>query len=185
MMIRTGLVAAEVGVMGLQTLKRDGKSNIARSDYVVHLEVEELRSEAKFHDDAGELASGQSAIRLALVACDNHLACSEDERGGLGISDAHDDGGEALGIVLGITGVQRDGLQVKHAVHIDRTKNVLQRGNDSAASNSMEGFTVQVHFVCAILRLHYNWLGISRGDFGSGLVDNRAGHSGSRSLLTL
>ena len=66
-------------------------------------------------------------IILGFGARDHHLARSEDQGGRLGFADTHDDGGETLRIVLRVSSVQRDRLEIQTAIDIDRRDDVSLR----------------------------------------------------------
>ena len=53
-----------------------------------------------------------------------HLSGSKDQCSGLGLTDAHDDGGETLWIVLRISRMKSNSLQVETAIEVDRSNNV-------------------------------------------------------------
>lgn len=90
------LVGAEMVVTRGQTLQTDGELDIAGADNILDLEIRELGVETKLLDDTRVLAGCQLGVILRLGTSDDHLAGSEDESGGLGLSDTHDDGGETL-----------------------------------------------------------------------------------------
>jgi len=54
----------------------------------------------------------------------HHLARSKDEGRGLGLANAHDDGRETLGVVLGVPRMQRNRLEVQATVQVDRGHDV-------------------------------------------------------------
>lgn len=106
---------------------------VAAANDVLDLEVLERSVEAELLDDAGILAACQTGVVLGLGTSDNHLAAGEDEGGGLGLTNAHDDGSKALGVVLGIASVQSNGLQVKPRAQVDSCYNVLKRRHDTTS----------------------------------------------------
>ena len=73
--------------------------DIAGADDVLNLEVRELGVEAEFLDDARVLAGSKTAVILALSTSHDHLARSEDQRGGFRLADTHDHSSKSLGIV--------------------------------------------------------------------------------------
>ena len=91
-----GLVAAELSVAVRETLETNGELHIATADDVLDLELRELGVEAKLLDDPRVLARRKPRVILALRTGDDHLARGEDERGRLGVADAHDDRGKTL-----------------------------------------------------------------------------------------
>lgn len=93
-----GFVGTEVVMARSQTFETDGELDIARTDNVLDLEVGELGVEAELLDDTGVLARGKLGVILRLGTCDNHLAGGEDQSGGLGLADTHDDSGKTLGV---------------------------------------------------------------------------------------
>jgi hypothetical protein len=136
------LVGAEVVMLGGQTLETDRELDVAAADDVLDLEVRELGVETELLDDTSVLAGSKLGVILRLGTGDDHLARGEDQSGGLGLTDTHDDGGKTLGrkvqphcplichrssgrcgiylwIVLCIACVQRNGLQIQAAVKVD------------------------------------------------------------------
>ena len=79
----------------------------------------EFGIEAKLLNDTSVLAASKFAVILRLGSSDDHLATGEDESGRLGLTDTHDHGSETLGVVLGVTGVQRNGLEVQARAQVD------------------------------------------------------------------
>jgi hypothetical protein len=70
------------------------------------------------------LPTSQPRVILALRTGDDHLSAREDQRRRLGISDSHDDGGESFGVVLCVSGMERDRLEVESAVEVHGRDNV-------------------------------------------------------------
>ena len=114
-----------------KAFETDRELHVARADDVLNLEVGELCVEAELLDDTRVLARRQLAVGLALRTRHDHLAGGEDERRGLGVADTHDDGGETLGVVLGVTGVQCDRLEVEATGKVHSGHQVLQLGRDA------------------------------------------------------
>ena len=94
------LVRTEVVMLGRETLEANGELDVTRSDNVLDLEVGELGVEAELLDDAGVLARRQLRVIFRLGTGDDHLATGEDQGGGLGLANAHDNGRETLRVVL-------------------------------------------------------------------------------------
>lgn len=90
------LVRTEVVMARSETLQTNGELDIARADNVLDLEVRELGVEAKLLDDTGVLARRKLRVILGLGTGDDHLAGSEDQGSGLGLTNTHDDGSETL-----------------------------------------------------------------------------------------
>jgi hypothetical protein len=118
------LVRAEVVMARGKTFQADWELDVARTDNVLDLEVGELGVEAKFLDDACILARGKFGVIFRLGASHHHLARSKDEGCGLGVANAHDDGGETLWVVLCVARVQSDRLEIQAAIKIDRGNDV-------------------------------------------------------------
>jgi len=114
-----------------QPLQPDGELHVARPHHVLDLELHELGGEAELLYNPGVLPGGQSRVLLALGASAHHLAGGEDERRGAGLADAHDDGREALGVVLRVARLQRYLLQVQRAAQVDCGHDVLQQRCDA------------------------------------------------------
>ena len=91
-----GLVGAEHVVTAGKTFKADRELDVARSDNVLDLEVGELCVEAELLDDTGVLARGKLAVVFGFGTGYDHLARGEDQGGGLGLTDTHDNGRETL-----------------------------------------------------------------------------------------
>ena len=91
-----GLVGAEVVMAARQTLQTDGELDVARADNVLDLKVRKLCVEPQLLDDSRVFARRQFRVVFRLGTRHDHLAGREDECGGLGFTDAHDDGGESL-----------------------------------------------------------------------------------------
>ena len=107
-----------------ETLETNGESHIARAYDVLNLAIEELGGESELLDDASVLPGGQTRCLLALGARTHHLARCKDERGRLRLANSHDYGSETLRVVLGVTCMQRDVLQVELAPQIHRGDDV-------------------------------------------------------------
>lgn len=84
---------------------------------------------AQFLYDPSILSRSQPRVLFALCARAHHLAGTEDQGGGAGLADAHNDGREPFRIVLGVSGVQCDFLEVELAVEIDGGHNIS--GNEN------------------------------------------------------
>lgn len=95
-----------------ESLQANGELHVAGADDVLDLEVGELGIEAELLNDASVLARRQLAVGLRLCASDHHLARSEDQCSRLWVADTHDDGSETLRVVLGVSCVQCDRLEV-------------------------------------------------------------------------
>lgn len=80
---------------------------------ILDFEVGKLGIEAEFLNDTRILARSKLRIVLGLGTRHHHLARSKDECGGLRLANTHDHGRETLWIVLSISSVQRNGLEIK------------------------------------------------------------------------
>jgi hypothetical protein len=89
----------------------------------------ELRVEPELLDDARILAAGEAAVVFRLGTSHNHLPTREDESRCLRLTNAHDDGSETLRVVLGVTRVQSDRLQVEASAEVDGRHDVLECGH--------------------------------------------------------
>ena len=127
-------VRTEVMMARCQTLKTDGELDVARSDDVLDLEIRKLGIKAKLLNDTGILARGKLGVIFRLGTGDDHLAGSEDEGSRLGLTDTHDDGGETLGVVLCVSGMQSNRLEVQTAIKVDRGHDVLQSRSDATGA---------------------------------------------------
>ena len=125
-----------------QTLQADGELDVAGANNVLDLKVGKLCVEAELLDNASIFARRQLRVVFRLGASNDHLARGKDESRSLGLTNAHDDGGETLNhtssakvmnvrstslhlwVVLGITGMQSNRLQIEPAVKVDCSDNV-------------------------------------------------------------
>jgi hypothetical protein len=117
-------VRTEVVMARSQTLETNGELDVTRSDDVLNLEIRELGIKAKLLNDASVLAGSKLRIILRLGTSDDHFARSKDERSSLGFTNTHDDGGETLGVVLCVAGVQGNRLEIQAAIQVHRSNNV-------------------------------------------------------------
>jgi hypothetical protein len=118
------LVRAEHVMACGKTFQADRELDVAGADNVLDLEVGELGIEAELLDDTSVLAGSQLRVVFGLGTSDDHLARGEDQGGGLGLANTHDDSGETLGVVLCITSVEGNRLQIESAVKVHRGDNV-------------------------------------------------------------
>lgn len=134
-----------------QTFKPDREPDVARSNNILDLKLSELGLKAQLLNDSSVLATGQATVVLRLGSSYDHFARGENECRRLGLTNAHDDGGESLcrlsrvsdfdqcvtataplwhpannhlGIVLSVASVQRNSFQVKTNVEINRGDNI-------------------------------------------------------------
>lgn len=121
------LVRAEHVMAGGKTFQTNRELDVAGANDVLNLEVGELGVEAELLDDTSVLARSELRVVLRLGASDDHLARGEDQGGGLGLADTHNNSGETLWVVLSITSVEGNGLQIESAVKVHRGDNVPLR----------------------------------------------------------
>jgi hypothetical protein len=131
-----------------KTLQANGELNVAGANNVLNLEVlivllamatddksgttyGELCVEPQLLDNPRIFAGSKAAIVFRLGTSHNHLSTRKDQSRCLGLANTHDDGSETLWIVLGITCVQGDGLQVKASGEVDSSDDVLESGHDA------------------------------------------------------
>lgn len=72
----------------------------------------ELCVEPQLLDNPRIFAGSETAIILRLGTSDDHLSTREDQGRCFGLTDTHDDRSKTLGVVLSVTRVQSDGLEV-------------------------------------------------------------------------
>lgn len=118
------LVRAEHVMACGKTFQTDRELDVAGADNVLDLKVGELGIEAELLDNTSVLAGSELRVVFGLGTSDDHLARGEDQGGGLGLADTHDDSGETLWVVLCITSVEGNRLQVESAVKVHRSDNV-------------------------------------------------------------
>jgi hypothetical protein len=133
-------------VLALETQISPLSTVNSRSNNVLNLELAESSIKAQLLDDSSVLAAGQSRVVFALCTRHDHFPTGKDERSRFGLSDSHDDGGKTLQkekrrehlvcsvivlkidrsmqdmhlwIVLCISSMQRNRLQVKSYLEID------------------------------------------------------------------
>ena len=90
----------------------------------------ELCVEPQLLDDARIFTGSEAAIVLGFGTSYHHLAARKDQSRRLGLANTHDDGGETLGIVLGVASVKSNRLEVQASREVDRGYNVLKGGHD-------------------------------------------------------
>ena len=72
----------------------------------------ELCVEPQLLDNPRVFAGSETAVVLRLGTSDDHLSTRKDQSRCLGLTDTHDNRSETLGVVLSVTRVQSDGLEV-------------------------------------------------------------------------
>lgn len=107
-----------------QAFQTDGKLNVAGADNVLDFEVGKLGIEAELLDNTGVFSGSKLRIILRFSTSDDHLARGKDQSSCLGLANAHDDGGETLRVVLRISSVQGNRLEIQAAIEIDRGNDV-------------------------------------------------------------
>ena len=90
------LVTTELSMAVRKPLETDGELDVTATDDVLYLELCKLRVEAKLLHDSGVFARRKPRVILALRARHDHLPRRKNKRGGLGITNAHDDSRETL-----------------------------------------------------------------------------------------
>jgi len=140
-----GFVRAEHVMARCQTLETNRKLDVARANNVLDLEVGEFGVETELLNDTSILARRKLRIVFRLCTSDDHFATCKDQSSGLGFANTHDDGGETLEetrvskasdkqakleclmylwVVLCVTGVQSNGLEIESAVKVHCRNNV-------------------------------------------------------------
>jgi len=132
-----GLVGREHVMTAGKTLKTNREFNVATADDVLNLEVREFGIEAKLLDDTCILATSKFAVILRLCTSDNHLATSEDQSSGLRLADTHNHGSETLWIVLSVTCVKGNRLQIEATVKVHRGDDVLKSRHNTRDTLSL------------------------------------------------
>ena len=140
-----------------ESLQANGELDVTTAHDVLNFELGELRVEAELLNDTRVLARRETRVVFGLGTRDNHFPRSEDQGGGLWVTNAHDDSCKTLdtrtnnnsstcrvsdknvctnlGIVFSIPGVKGDRLQVEAAVEVDRRDDVLE-GRHNAFDSS-------------------------------------------------
>jgi len=112
-----GLIGAEHLMFGVEEpFQSDGEFDIHGGQQVDNLEISELNVEIQVLEDLGELSHSQFSVIHGLGTHANHFSRSVDQSGSLRVSQPHNDGRESLGIVLGITSLQGDQLEIDGAI---------------------------------------------------------------------
>lgn len=138
------LVSAELLVLVLQTLQRDGETHVAGTHNVLDLEFLHVHTETHFLDGLGVLLGSVLAQLLTLGSSADHLARGEDESGGLRLSNSHDDSSESSGVVLSVPAVQSDRSQVELGSQVGGRNNILQNWLGSAVLQVLLGHHVHL-----------------------------------------
>ena len=95
-------------------LQPNGEPNIYRADDVLDLKIDVTRRlESHPLQDVRDLLRREAGIVTALRARDDELPGREDEGGRPGLAKAHDHGGEATGVELGVAAAEGDLLQIE------------------------------------------------------------------------
>lgn len=105
-------------------------------DKVLHLELAEGGHEAALLYGARVPAGGEVGEGFRLGPRDDHLARGEDEGGGAGITDPHDEGVELLAVIFNIAGVLGDDRQVEPTSQVDCCHDVLDLGGGPLGLNT-------------------------------------------------
>ena len=127
------LIRAEVVMLGGQTLEANRELDVARADDVLDLEIGELGIEAKLLNDARILARRKLRVILGFRTSNNHLSTCEDQSGSLGLTDTHDNSRETLRVVLSVSRMKRNRLEIQTAIEIDRRDDVLESGRQATS----------------------------------------------------
>lgn len=90
------LVTAELSVRIRESLQTNRELNVTTADDVLNFELRELGIEAQLLHDPSVLSGRQARVVLGLCTGHDHLARSEDERGGLGLANTHNDSCKTL-----------------------------------------------------------------------------------------
>lgn len=149
------LITTELSVAVRKSFQTNGELDVTTAHNILNLEFRELGIEPELLHYTCVLARCQSRIIFGLGTSDDHLARCEDQRGRLGFTYTHDDGRKTLqrgamtrealdihtrseknritnlGVILRISRMQRDRLEVKPAIQVDRRDNVLKRRDNA------------------------------------------------------
>lgn len=91
----------------------------------------ELCVEPQLLDNPRIFAGSEAAIIFRLGTSHNHLSTGKDQCRCFRLTNTHDDGSETLGVVLGVSCVQGDGLEVKTSGEVDGSHDVLKSWDDA------------------------------------------------------
>jgi hypothetical protein len=86
----------------------------------------ELCVEPQLLDNPRIFAGSEAAVVLRLGTSHNHLSTRKDQSSRLGLANTHDDSGETLRVVLSVTSVKSDSLQIETSREVDGCHNVLE-----------------------------------------------------------
>jgi len=125
------LVRRESVMAGCKTLETNGEADVAGADNVLNLEVGELGAEPELLDNPRIFTGSKAAVVFRLGTGHNHFSTRKDQGRRLGLANTHDDGSETLGVVLSVTSVKSDGLEVKASGQVDGSHNVLESRHDA------------------------------------------------------
>lgn len=112
----------------LEAFEGNGELNIAGADYVLDFEFFQGDLEAHFFDGLHVDFSGLFGQLFAFGSGADHFAAGEDEGGGFGFSDSHDDGSESFGVVLCVFAVDGDVPEIEFALEVGSGDDVLKGG---------------------------------------------------------
>ena len=112
----------------LHLLEMDGEFYICWCYYVLDFEFAIFDGKVHLLYYFCVFSAGSLALLLGPGSGYDHFSAAEDETGGFGISEAHDDGSEAVGIVLGSFAFPGDLFEIEFAAQIDSSNYVLYFG---------------------------------------------------------
>jgi hypothetical protein len=91
----------------------------------------ELCIEPQLLDNPRIFAGSEAAVVFRLGTSYNHLSTRKDQSRCLWLANTHNDGSETLRVVLGVTRVQGNSLEVKASREVDGSHNVLESRHDA------------------------------------------------------
>lgn len=111
----------------VEFLKLDLEGHRTRADHVLYHEVLQVDLISGLLDGVCVELGSVFAVLLTFGPCDNHLACFENKSGrSLRLFHSHDDGCESLWVVLGISALARDVLEIELTHKVGRADQVLE-----------------------------------------------------------
>lgn len=127
---KLGLIARELSVPIVKSLQTNGELDIARTDNVLNLELGKLCVKPELLDDACVFARSETRVVFRFGTRDDHFSRRKDERRRFRFADTHDHSGKTLWIVLCITGVHCNRLQIETCPEIDGSYDILEGWDD-------------------------------------------------------
>jgi len=102
-------------------LRKEGRKakEQAQGRFVISIPNTDTYRKSQLLDDSCVLSRSEARVSLAFCTGTNHFTATEYQCGGSWFSYSHDDGCKSFWIVLGVSSMQSDLLQIEFAIQID------------------------------------------------------------------